>query len=220
MTLIGTASGIRIAPYKTDIVTPAAASAKGLTTKETVKAELGITGGGFDDRIGRWILAQSQAIAGYCDRDFPEEGLRDSFRIDRERRPVEALMLSRWPVSTIAAVVEDGVTLAASQYELNAETGELWRLDGNDCRRYWCGGLITVEFTGGYSLPADAPADLQGACIDLAKLSYFGAGRDPKTRAEDIPGIISQQFWVDGPDQDAWPKAVTQTLDRYAKITV
>ena len=48
------------------------------------------------------------------------------------------------------------MTLAADNWELDAATGELWRLDGDDRRVAWPAAKIVVAYAAGYLLPGAA----------------------------------------------------------------
>lgn len=92
------------------VVTPA--QSYDLTVLATVKAELGITDRSEDENLTRWIKQASDVIAKYCNRVFAQETVSETFRLaTRESN----LLLSRYPVVSIAAVQETGETLAASQ---------------------------------------------------------------------------------------------------------
>src|SRR5450759_693293 len=88
-----------------------------LTVLATVKAELGITDRDEDENLARWINQASGVIAKYCNRVFAQETLSDTFRL-KWRECEEILVLSRFPVSSIASVLENDATLdPASDYE-------------------------------------------------------------------------------------------------------
>jgi hypothetical protein len=146
-------------------------------------------------------IHQASALAvGYCNREFAEEELKDFFR-PRDYRGIDVLWLSRTPVTAIAAVVEDGVTLTAADYELDDKTGQLWRLDGAGNRSCWrsC-ALITVTFTGGYALLTTLPHDVERACLDQVKAMFVPRGRDPTVRSENVPGLGQVAYAVAGGD--------------------
>lgn len=216
-----------LSPYMTTVQT--AATEKDMTTLADVKSELSIANGGSDEKLSRLIREASADCVRYVERVLAQETVTDFYRANRLltdglsglRGRVEALQLSRWPVSTIGTVIEDGVTLAASGYELNADAGELWRLDGSDQRIGWARAKITVAYTGGYDMPDGLPEDLQRACIDMVKSLWFRQSRDPLVRQESVPGVLEQQFWVGAPgDNGALPPDVTARLDPYRWIPV
>lgn len=183
------------APYKTVVGT--AAGSIDLTTLATVKAELGITTGGSDADLTRMVTQASTTAATHCNRIFAKEAVTDHFRLQNEPRRVDMLTLSRFPVDTAAAitVVEDGVTLTASGYELDPATGFLWRLSGDE-RAAWARTKVTVAYSAGYALLAELPQDIERAVIVMVKQAWFAKSRDPMVKQEDVPGVLSQSYWV------------------------
>lgn len=125
---------------------------------------------------------------------------------------LDCLILSRRPVTAIAAVTVDGTALAAAEYEADAEAGLLYRLSG-DCRIDWRAYLITVAYTAGW---ATVPADLALAASKLVQTIAAEARRsDPNLRSEEIPGVISRTWWVGPKDDPAIPGEVLDLLAPY-----
>src|ERR1044071_9207493 len=87
-----------------------------LTDIDTVKDELEISGSESDDRLARYITEASRAIATWCNRVFGKETVAETFR---NGEGLECLVLARRPVVSITSIVEDGVTLSSSDYELD-----------------------------------------------------------------------------------------------------
>lgn len=149
-----------------------------LTTLNTIKAELGLTGSDLDDALTRYIKSAGNRIEAYCRRSF---GLRaavvDTFR---DVRGLGVLVLSDPHVRSVTSVVVDGEALAAELYEEHA--GLLYRLTSDGGRCLWSGTTITVTFSAGYIAPgeegADLPAAVEQACIDLVRDQYNSRDRD------------------------------------------
>lgn len=166
-----------------------------LTTLAAVKAELGISDHESDQNLSTWIAQASSAIIGYLNRTLGRETVRETFRL-ADRGSV--LLLSRYPVAAIHSVTENDVTLSATDYELyNPNTGLLARFT-DDAPSTWPQGKIAVEYTAGFDLPADAPADIERACILMVKQYWHGAGRDPFVRTRDVPGVMSTTYGTEG----------------------
>lgn len=208
-------------PYKTTV--SVAAASIDLTLLATVKTELGITDTGLDAWLATQITQASQAAATYCNRVFAQETLLDYFRLDCG---ADKLLLSRIPVASITTVVEDGVTLTAADYELEASTGFLWRLDGADNRSCWAAAKIVVTFIAGYELLATLPPDIERAAIILVKQAYFAKQRDPLVKGEtvEIPGVETRRsdFWVGSVpgDNGGIPLEAQALLDPYRIILI
>lgn len=208
-------------PYKTTV--SVAAASRDLTTLATVKTELGIT----DTTLDAWLSAQitqaSQAAATYCNRVFAKETLLDYFRLDCG---AEKLLLSRQPVASITSVVEDGATLTAADYEFEAATGFLWRLDGSDNRSWWAAAKIVATHISGYELLATLPTDIEKACIVMVKQAYFAKTRDPMVKGEsiEIPGVETRRtdLWVGSVpgDNGAIPQEAEGLLGPYRIIPI
>lgn len=215
-----------LSPYKTTV--SVAAASKDMTLKATVKAELGITVTTYDDLIDVMIQQASAAIVSYCNREFASETVVSLFRLDRRAtsysswRAVETLMLERVPVTSITSVDEDGTTLTADDYEVDAATGFLWRLDGDDNRSCWSATKITVTQVGGYVMLTTLPQDLERACLDLVKSRWFARARDPMVKAAEVPGVLSEQYWIgDAPGTgDGIPASIQLLLDPYRRIVI
>ena len=131
------------------------------------------------------------------------------------------LHLARWPNVALASIGEDGVTLAADDWELDAATGELWRLDGADRRVAWPAAKIVVAYAAGYLLPGDPqrdlPEDLERACLETVKARWFARLRDPLVKSEQVQGITSADYWVPstGDGDPGLPPSVVGLLQRY-----
>lgn len=195
-------------PYKTTVVT--VAGSRDLTTLETVKQELSITDSSKDAFIDRLIAEMSAFATTYCQRQFAQETLVDSFR--PKSTVCSPLILSRAPVTSITSIVENGTALGAGDYEYDPETGFVWRLNGSDQRIAWQCGKIEVTFVGGYELLGDLPFEVERGVIEMVKEAFFAKTRDPMVKAEDVEGIGRQEFWVGNVPGGG---AISQTAARY-----
>jgi hypothetical protein len=92
-----------------------AATSYDLTTLANVKAELGITSGDGDTILRRYISGASQAAMQYCNRVFAVETVSEQFLPGRRERMIRGivspLQLSRWPLTAVSSVTEDGAAL-------------------------------------------------------------------------------------------------------------
>lgn len=183
-------------PYRT--VIDAAALSRALVDTTTIFDEMGVASPTAEQtaKMEAAVLQISGLFDRFLDRVLAEEDVTDYFREPRG----EVLRLSRYPVVEVLEVVEDGTTLTPDDYELDEATGQLWRLSDGD-RIWWSdAAAITVQYTGGYALPGDLPADIQRAAIDQAKASYMGAGRDPNLRSFSVPDVYQASYSVGGGD--------------------
>lgn len=192
---------------KLTVTTPA--SSYDLTTLADVKVELGISGTTYDTLLSQYITAESLKIQNYCGGVLVSEVLSEQFRLTEE---YDHLQLSRFPVSSIASVTVDDEVLDADEYECDLASGLLYCLSG-DSVVGWGDDKITVVYTAGYST---IPEDLQEACTQMVKMSYSSQGRDPALKAEEVPGVGRQEFWVGSVD-DGMASSVDLILDKYRR---
>ncbi len=164
--------------------------------------------------IGGLCAQVSDMIARYC--RVPEDGVkaptllvetivetfRRSTRLETGAFPYPAsqpdfigLPLSRFPVQSVTSIVEDGVTLSGSNYEIDKARGYLNRLS-NDVETRWTANKIVVTYSAGRVLSQEYGLKL--AATKILREQYFAAGRDPSLRAETVEGIGSFQYDVSG----------------------
>lgn len=163
-----------------------------LVTLVAVRRELQVTDD-IDDLFLTGLIDQASATArSWCRRTFAEETVRETIYLDRAASPIE---LTRYPVTDIASVTVAGNVLDPAGYEVEGDTGWLYRLDasGGRCARF-CGRIV-LQYTGGYTLP-DAPQptlpdDITRAVLLLVKAAYFARTRDPAIRSESVEGAGS-----------------------------
>ena len=171
-----------------------AADTHDLTVLDTVKEELGRTVSATDAQLTRWIHEASTQIASHCRRVFAAETVQEVFH---GVSGADELILSRRPVTSITSVTEDDDTaLAATYYEIEADTGLLYRLDGTGYRERWHASRVTVVYVGGYSLLGNLPRDIEAATVQLVARRAFMASRDPNLRTVQVEGVGSRSFWV------------------------
>ena len=156
-----------------------------------VRTVLGIDGAGEDDALKGYIGRASDVIARHCKRTFALETVEETFRPDR---CLGELILARYPVVEITSIVENGSTLAETDYEINKASGCITRLY-SDRPCYWSTLKTVVTYSAGFDLPADAPESLQQAALQLVKSFYLGADRDPLIRSESVTPMSSASYF-------------------------
>lgn len=192
-----------------------AATNTALTDMASVQAELSLTSPEDDSYLQAQISAASSAISSWCNRVFARESLQEMWRPES---PVEVLMLSRTPVVAIASVVEDGITLSATEYEADLQAGLVWRL-ADDYRVKWSGRKITLLYSAGYILPSDAgrnlPQDIQRACVLLVTAQHNARGRDPMIRSESAQDVGQATYLDPRAGMEAMPPQAAALLSPY-----
>ena len=149
------------------------------------------------------------------------EVLTEAFRLDRTddnsrfTLPVGHVLLSRGPVVSITSVVEDGVTLPADEYEINATNCRLYRMDGDDERTSWASAKVTVVYTAGWSA---VPDDLKLAASKLARILWTEEGpnaREPGLKRHNVDGVGEREYWVSSNDEPLMSNEITELLSPY-----
>jgi hypothetical protein len=209
------------------VMVPATSTA--LITLDEAKTALGISlaDTSQDAAITQQIDQVSAAINNYCDRIFVRQTYEDHFRyVCQWVAPGKPIRTRQYPIPTdldgvpLLTVTEDGAAIDPTMWEIDIETGWLYRLNGSNAVASWSGNSIIVDYDGGYDT---IPADLQGAALDWLKIRRAGAGRDPLLRSETIPDIISQT-WATAVDlasaATSIPSSVRDWLSGYRYWTV
>lgn len=215
------------------------AQATDLTTLAAVKSELGVEGGQDNSWLSLQIKVASQVVTNYLNIVEADDGtvtlgqetLAETFRVHHSRylsrrldsERTQYLILSRRPVSGIASVIQDGVTLDPSEYEVDG-AGVLKHL-ASDRPKDWNGNKIVVTYTAGWLLPGQSgsnlPADIESAAISLVKMNWFARKRDPNVKSENIPGVLQVDYFFRAPDPGApLPEEIAQKLNRHRQINI
>mgnify|MGYP007071609760 CR=1 FL=1 len=203
------------------VVTPASVENRRLCTLAQVEAELGLADGGEMPALNALRDQVSAAIANWCGHVLAEEVVRETWRGRPETDG--PLLLRRFPVTAIASVTEGGVALAATDYELDAEAGRLWRLRGDQWAA-WGGSPIQVQYTAGWRVPDQAnatlPADIQRAAVLAVVAAWEARGRDPALRSINIPDVAAETYLDPQAGMEALPPVVAGLLQPYRVLSV
>lgn len=165
--------------------------------------------------------AAKVASAGGNPITLRSETCRATFYLHRHR---ENLVLPRRFVSSVTSVVENGMTLAETDYIVKGEAGMLRRLH-SDCPSWWCSGKTVVDFVCGFATIED---DLRGGAMDLIQVRLSETSRDPliKSISTNVPELEDRKvdYWVGGaPNSDGYgslPDSVAKKLSRYVGVGV
>lgn len=200
----------------------AAAGSYDLTDLATVKDELGIDSGNTDDDalLERYITSASRAAAQYCNRVLVVETLEDDFWPQRDPWPwdipggVAPLQLSRWPITGLGVVTENGVTLTSgTDFRPDNANGQLIRLDANGYPRKWPAFALSAAYSAGFD---PIPADLEDAVIRMVSARYAARGRDPKLKSISIPDVQDVTYWIaTGDEAGNMSPDIADILDNY-----
>lgn len=179
-----------------------------LSTKEKVKALMGVSGAADDALIDQLIDQVSADCVTYCGlaadsaggfATFGAETLRATwYNLDRYR---DDILLMPWrPAVSVSKVVENGVELEAGvDYRLIAG-GQLQRLCGGVPMSWPSCWSVVVTMTAGWVLPDGAPPGLEGRVIDQVRMQFTARRRDPAIRSESTPDVGAASYSVAGGD--------------------
>lgn len=157
----------------------------------------------LNGRVSRSIAAHCKvAAAGVAVPTLRQETVTEVFRTGMAR---ERLLLSRRPIVSVTSVVEDGETLTGADYEIQAASGILLRLE-NDEPANWSWQKITVVYVAGWDV---VPDDIKLAASKLASEFYTVGTRDPNLKKVEVVGVDSREYWV-APSSDP---LVSQEVD-------
>ena len=177
-----------------------------LTTLETAKSELGITGTSEDDTLSRYINAASDFCEKYCKVSF----YYDAAVVEKVAGYGSTfLAVSRVPLLSVASIEYRGDEVSSDNYEVHgdgengfiyASGGWNWTtatstllntsiIPGYERKSY------TVTYEGGYITPKQEdeavgtrtlPWDLEGACLGLVSNQYAAQGKDTSVQSEKL----------------------------------
>ena len=189
-----------------------AAGDPNLLSVEEMRAAVGVTGSGSDaallilnGRVSRAIAAHCRvASAGIAVPTLRQETLTETFRTGMSR---EKVILSRRPIVSVTSIVEDGETLTSADYEIDASSGILTRLE-DDEPACWSWSKIVVVYVAGWDT---VPDDLKLAASKLASEIYTVGTRDPNLRKVEVHGVDTREFWI-GPATDPLVSAEIDAL--------
>jgi Phage gp6-like head-tail connector protein len=207
----------------TRVITPAASLA--LVTLDQAKAALGIDPADTsqDALIQQEIDAVSGAINNYCDRIFVRQTYRDQIRRACDwlgtGRPLET---RQWPIpldntgAPVLTVTEDGAILDPALWEIEVETGSVYRLDTSAMIYSWIGQVILLDYDAGYDV---VPADVEGAALEYLTSRWAARGRDPALRRQTVPDVLTQDWYTDA-TTPSMSSTVRDWLAPYRKVFV
>lgn len=210
------------------VITPA--TARNLTTISNVRGDLGLAANApADPQLLRWIDQASQQAATYCRRTFGRETVRERLDLCCQGAVSDCggILLDRGPIVSITSVKVGGMLLAPDAYA--TEGRMLYRMEGDE-RRYWFGRDLVVQYEAGWLLPGetrgepatttaeDLPADVERAAIQLVAVSVSAVGRDMMIKSEDVEGIGSRDFYVQGASATLPHPEAEATLSQYRRM--
>lgn len=174
-----------------------------LVALDDLKADLQILDDTEDDYLARAISKASAAVAQYCNRVFAVETVQDVIDIERDSYPwqlpggIGALQASRWPITALTSVTEDGTALVQdTDFRMDAARGQFLRLSPfTGSVVPWPSLPVTLIYSAGF---ATIPLDLQDAVTTVVKSLRANRTRDPLLRSENILNGLYAYTLFDG----------------------
>ncbi len=137
----------------------------------------------------------TQAIKTYVGRELEEDTYTNELYDSEWGRTM--LRLRQYPVTAVAAVLENGVALVEGESYEFYTSGALARINGSRETRWQIGRkIIDVTYTAGYAAP-DVPHDIRNVCAGIVA-RHFQAGAN-YAATPDAAGNITQ-VQLDGSD--------------------
>ena len=191
---------------------------KRLTTLSAVHTELNNPSHEHDPVLQGYIDAASAAIESFCNVAFARETGSETFRLSQRN---DGLVLTRHPVVSVTSIEENGVALTQPDYEIDLESGVVYRLR-DDLASRWFAGKVIVTYQAGYVLPGFAgrnlPADIERAAIMMVVASYTSRGRDPLLKHEEVTNVGAVDYYFAG--SDGMSPEVSALLKSWREVTI
>ena len=209
----------------TRVIAPATSLA--LIAIDQVKAALGIDPADTtqDVWLQQEIDATSAAINNYCDRIFVRQTYRDQIRAACQWLGWgQPLGTRQWPIPVdgsgvpVLTVTEDTVVTDPSLWEVENDTGAVYRLDDTGNIYAWAGMVTLFDYDAGYDT---IPADVQSAAIEWMTGRWMQRGQDPSLRSESIPDVREVTYQRQDPaTASSMPNGVRDWLGPYRRSYV
>ena len=184
-----------------------------------LRAAAGITDGSQDARLLGLGRGASTALARQCcivdDGVNPPTLLRETCTEVFRWTGCGPLRLARRPVTSVTSVTVDGVLIDAADYEIVGGRN-LWALS-SDAITSWAAGKITVVYVAGWE---PAPYDLKSAAAKLVTALNAETARDPSLKREEIPGVLTQEFWVAPSDDPYLSREISDLIAPYVEMWI
>lgn len=187
-------------------------------TVDAVKSDLSISGGDADDWLESATARSSALISQAIGRTIHSETVVDTFSVHPgdHRRTCEALPLSRHPVSSVASVVRDGLTLVdGTDYRIDRHSGLLYLATPIVASGWSTVPVVVASYTGGYTT---VPGDLEAVALRLVRTWWHSRDRDETVRSTSVDGIGAHTY-VD-PDKLQVDVYALPELDRYRDVGI
>lgn len=196
-------------PDLLETTTPAeAGAARRLTTKEKVKAFMGVSGSTDDALVDQLIDQVSADCVTYCGLAADSAGSFPTFGAETlratwynfERYRDDILLLPWRPAVSVSKVVENDVELTAGVDYRPLAGGQIQRLCGGIPMSWPACWSVVVTLSAGWGLPDGVSPGLEGRVIDQVRMLFMARRRDPAIRSESVVDVGAASYAVAGGD--------------------
>lgn len=178
------------------------------TTKETLKAYLGISDNSFDTVLANVIKRVTLQFDKYLGRNLEAKAYTEYFVCDWD----DIVIVSNGPINSITAIKTDnasGSTIAHTRFDGNI----IYLSEEFD-------GTLYIEYNAWYSTLADI-GDVEQACLEVCKDIWDNtpaSGNEANIKSKQIETLSKTYF---SKDEMAWGIWVSfrETLDNYKTFT-
>lgn len=211
------------------VLTPAAS--KRLTTPSGARGDLGLSAESpSDEQLSRFIDQVSAKASTFCRRAFGRTLYRERINCRRPLLgPNGGILLEHGPIVRVLGAMMDGVTYAPASFEVVNGRELFLTYAGNRCG--WRGYDLSIDYEAGWLLPGesrtadgvtslaeDLPADIELAAIQLVGVSVSMLGRDITVKSEDVEGVGSTSWYVQGANAALPHPEAEATLTQYRRV--
>ena len=201
------------------VTTPA--SSRSLLSQAELRAAIGVTDNSQDTALATIGARVAAMISGACrvarsgqyEPTLLSETITETFRLTKHKECLIPARRFAWQVNSLSI---DGVAQTTDDYELEPNTGLIYRLS-DDARVCWPCGKIVAVYKAGF--PA-VPEDLKLAASKLVSELYTVGTRDPNLRRVKIEGVSEREYWIPPTKDPAISQEVKDMLAPYTTITV
>lgn len=199
-----------------------------LLTIQEMRDAAGVTGTGSDAALQAMEAQNAASIMSECDIAVGA-GAPPTLRKERLTETIyqacaESLVLSRRHEIAINSIVEDGVTLLNTDFQVDPESGVVTKLC-DDFPVFWSAKKIVVVYDAGF---ATVPGDLKKVATDFLRSTWLEKARDPKIKRErvKVDGVddTETEYWVGSipgqSNEGAVPDIVAGQLTRFRNYRV
>lgn len=205
-------SGMNLNGYVRLEPQPATAPTLGdLTTLDSVKTFLGITAEDFDTYLATLISRVSDRMQRWMERDIHGQTVTAE-KLDSVGE--YEIQTKLYPVQSVSRLTVYATDLDASDYEVNASTGIIRRLEGGTVVRWpWGLSVMEIDYISGFD---SVPMDLQQACDQEVAVAFQesnqGVGRLK------LQGTVLPEGGTAAYVPGSWLPATLSTMQRYRRL--